>query len=83
MLHMQACEEQTTMNLEQHMFQSIYSDITDANDNETACQPLFIEGRPGRGKTYIVDVIVKLLCSKGKIVLTIGMFQKADKWSHS
>jgi hypothetical protein len=45
MLHMQVCEEQTTMNLEQqHIFQSIYSDITDANNTETMCQPLFIEG---------------------------------------
>ena len=73
MLHMQACKEQMIMNPEQqHMFRSVYSDITDANDNKIACQPLFIEGCPGRGKMYIMDVIVKLLHSKGKIVLTIG-----------
>jgi hypothetical protein len=45
MLHMQASKEQTTMNLEQlHVFHSIYSDITDANETGNTCQPPFIEG---------------------------------------
>jgi hypothetical protein len=72
-LYTQASNEHATMNLEQqHVFHSIYNVITHANDTRNACQPCFIEGRPGRGKTYVVDVIIKMLRSRGKIVLTVG-----------
>lgn len=35
-----------------------------------ARQPIFLDGKPGRGKTFVVDAISDLLRSQSKIVLT-------------
>jgi hypothetical protein len=44
-LHSQASSELMTMNLEQqHIFHSIYNDITNSNETEQPCKPVFIEG---------------------------------------
>ena len=72
-LRTQASVELTSMNLEQqHVFYSIYNNIRECNTTECTCNPIFVEGRPGRGKTYVVGAIIKMLRSERKIVLTVG-----------
>ena len=62
----------STMNFEQHsLFSMIYTNIIN-NTYETPCPPIFVEGRPGRGKTFLMNAIVNKLRSQGKIVLIVG-----------
>jgi hypothetical protein len=62
----------TTMNDEQRsLFSTIYHTIT-SSPPQSAIPPFFIEGRPGRGKTFLMNALVNLLRSEGKIVLVVG-----------
>jgi hypothetical protein len=38
----------------------------------TIQSPRFIEGKPGRGKTFLLDTIASFLRSQGLIVLIVG-----------
>lgn len=69
------------MNAEQTFaFNTIWRSITTSNmTTETTAepqshdtQPIFLEGKPGHGKTFIVDAIYSKLRSEGKIVLIVG-----------
>jgi hypothetical protein len=61
-----------TMNLEQQsLLSTIYNAITNLNP-QTFFSPIFIEGRPGRGKTFLMNAIVNILRSEGKIILVVG-----------
>jgi hypothetical protein len=60
------------MNDEQHyLFLSLYNDIINTNP-QTPFHPTFIEGLPGRGKTFLVNAIVNRLRADGNIVLVVG-----------
>jgi hypothetical protein len=41
-------------------------------DNRTPCSPVFLEGKPGRGKTYVVDTLCCDIRSRNLIVLVVG-----------
>jgi hypothetical protein len=64
------------MDLEQQeFFNIIYSSITlHENDPEhhRTPQPFFIEGKPGRGKSFLADAVACKFRAEGKIVLVIG-----------
>jgi hypothetical protein len=61
----QMCE---TLNEEQqHIFQCILDEIDAAENNM-----FFVEGRPGRGKTFMVNALTCMLRASHRIVLIVG-----------
>ena len=63
----------STMNLEQRqLYFNILSNITGMPPVHQPSSPIFIEGRPGRGKTFVVNAIVNNIRGEGKIVLIVG-----------
>lgn len=63
------------MNPEQrHIFDHIINSVTEFRDSAEPVEvhPLFIEGKPGRGKTFLVDAVCSRLRSEGLIVLIVG-----------
>jgi hypothetical protein len=64
----------TTMNDEQKdIYITTCADILKySGDSRALCDPLFIEGRPGRGKTFVVDAICSEIRGMGLIVLIVG-----------
>ena len=72
-LEREAAYALSLMNIEQQqVLHSVYDNIEKNHCTRHPCQPMFIDGRPGRGKTFVVDAIIKKLRSEGKIVLTVG-----------
>ena len=62
----------SAMNAEQaDIFHCVMEAIMDAQDGETP-SPFFIEGKPGRGKTFLVDALCSHLRSEGLIILIVG-----------
>lgn len=63
-------EQLTVFNM---IWNTIITGTTDTDSHDTRnIQPVFLEGKPGRGKTFIVDAICSRLQSEGKIVLIVG-----------
>lgn len=56
---------------QRQVFDKIYAYISCAPSNPNS-RPLFIEGRPGRGKSFVVQAILASLRSNGHIVLIVG-----------
>jgi PIF1-like helicase len=68
-MHEQMTDEQKTI------FENIVSKIdmhSPHSESTTKMIPLFIEGRPGRGKTFLVDALCAYLRAKKHIVLVCG-----------
>jgi hypothetical protein len=63
-----------SMNLEQRtLFFTIYNKVTNTTpSSQSNHPPTFIEGRPGRRKTFLINAIVNILRIEGKIVLVVG-----------
>jgi ABC-type branched-subunit amino acid transport system ATPase component len=71
-LRMNALTALATMNIEQqNLFFTIYNDIS-SHTRLFPSSPTFVEGRPGHGKTFVMNAIVNILRSEGKIVLICG-----------
>ena len=61
---------QTSLNEEQnHLFRQMFDATTSAQPNHTS---FFVEGRPGRGKTFAVRALASTLRSMDRIVLIVG-----------
>jgi hypothetical protein len=61
------------MNHEQFdVFQTIYNAIHTHETVHGRFEPFFIEGRPGRGKSFVVDALACRLRCEGRIVLIVG-----------
>jgi hypothetical protein len=58
---------------EQKRFYDVVSDIADryTRDNYSS-GPIFLEGKPGRGKTFVIDCVVCNLRSQKKIAIVVG-----------
>jgi len=62
-----------TMNAEQRTaFNSIQLFVSEYTEHHLPASPLFLEGQPGRGKTFLVDALCSLLRAQNKIVLIVG-----------
>ena len=62
----------SAMNAEQaDTFHCVMDAVMDAQDGEIP-SPFFIEGKPGRGKTFLVDALCSHLRSEGLIILIVG-----------
>jgi hypothetical protein len=68
---LQMCQ---TMNPDQrHVFDCITRDVNSHTSNPaTAIRPRFVEGRPGRGKTYILNAVASQVRGKNQIALIAG-----------
>ncbi len=52
-----------------HFHLQLTRTVPHEHNNNDAPAPVFVEGKPGRGKTYLIDAICSLLRSRRKMVL--------------
>jgi PIF1 helicase. len=73
-LNMMAQQKVNCMNEEQlNTYGTVYENVFAHHDSPTTyVSPFFIEGKPGRGKTFVLDALCCRLRSDGLIVLIVG-----------
>ena len=72
-LLLQVERQRSSMNNEQkHIFDSVVDCATAYRRHGHTSAPFFLEGQPGRGKTFVVDAICSQLRAQGNVVLVVG-----------
>jgi hypothetical protein len=73
-LRERAVRSYRAMNAEQaYVFQMIVDAVETRTENpSTTTPPAFVEGKPGRGKTFVLDAVACAVRSQGLIVLIVG-----------
>jgi hypothetical protein len=59
---------------QRHIFRRIHAYITHTHEHPESedSRPMFIEGKPGRGKSFLIQAVLSSLRSDGLIVLIVG-----------
>lgn len=72
-LQMTANEMLSTMDTDQsYIYHHLYNVITTSDKNQRKETTFFVDGKPGRGKTFVLDALSCKLRSEGRIVLIVG-----------